>query len=94
MLWAQWILCSLDPSTRTQDAVQSVITQYQADQFQLVAEICLQEGYIETLHEAMLVFMPVRYFSRYKVRTIDPLHARSEHTNTERGTVRDHAASK
>ncbi|XP_075969703.1 spatacsin [Anticarsia gemmatalis] len=60
VFWAQWVLSSLSPSTRSQPALQQLMTQQHmaADQFQRVAEVCLLEGYVATLHEAMLIFMP------------------------------------
>ncbi|KAG6442693.1 spatacsin [Manduca sexta] len=60
VLWVQWILASLGPSTLRQNVMQSVIAQqYKPDeQFQKVAELCLMEGYVTTLHESMLIFMP------------------------------------
>lgn len=63
VLWPQWILSSLSPSARSQDVLQQLMTQQHAaaEQFQKVAELCLLEGYITTLHEAMLIFMPVSY---------------------------------
>lgn len=59
VLLPQWILASL-PIARAQEFYRSPAAQSaSADQFQLVAELCLQEGYISTLHESMIVFMPV-----------------------------------
>ncbi|XP_026744645.1 spatacsin [Trichoplusia ni] len=60
VLWPQWILSSLSPSARSQDVLQQLMTQQHAaaEQFQKVAELCLLKGYITTLHEAMLIFMP------------------------------------
>ncbi|XP_034840760.1 spatacsin [Maniola hyperantus] len=59
MLWAHWILSSLEPNERSREALQTVIAQnVPAQLFQKVAEICLVEGYITTLHESMLIFMP------------------------------------
>ncbi|XP_045785776.1 spatacsin [Maniola jurtina] len=59
VLWAHWILSSLEPNERSREALQTVIAQnVPAQLFQKVAEICLVEGYITTLHESMLIFMP------------------------------------
>lgn len=59
VLLPQWILACL-PVARAQEFVQSAAAQSaSADQFQLVAELCLLEGYISTLHESMMVFIPV-----------------------------------
>ncbi|XP_047021762.1 spatacsin isoform X1 [Helicoverpa zea] len=60
VLWPQWILSSLSPSSRSQDVLQQLLTQQHvaAEQFQKVAELCLLEGYVTTLHEAMVIFMP------------------------------------
>ncbi|XP_052737622.1 spatacsin isoform X2 [Bicyclus anynana] len=59
VLWAHWILSSLEPNNRSREALQTVIAQNVPSQlFQKVAEICLTEGYITTLHESMLIFMP------------------------------------
>lgn len=60
VLLPQWILASLPIAcaqkfVRTAQSAQSA----SADQFQLIAELCLLEGYISTLHESMVVFMPV-----------------------------------
>ncbi|CAH0701733.1 unnamed protein product [Spodoptera exigua] len=61
MLWPQWILSSLSLSPRSQGVLQQLMTQQNqgaSEQFQKVAELCLLEGYVTTLHEAMLIFMP------------------------------------
>lgn len=59
VLLPQWILASL-PIARTQEFFRSAAAKSaSADQFQLVAELCLLECYISTLHESMMVFMPV-----------------------------------
>lgn len=57
MLLPQWILASL-PVARVQEFFRSTQSA-SADQCQRVAELCLLEGYISTLHESMMVFMPV-----------------------------------
>lgn len=61
VFWAQWILSSISPSASSQAALQQLMSQQHvaAEQFQKVAELCLFEGYVTTLHEAMLIFMPV-----------------------------------
>lgn len=61
VLWPQWILASLGPSAQTSNVYQDDMDQQNmpVDTFQRVAEICLREGYIATLHESMLIFMPV-----------------------------------
>lgn len=60
MFWSQWILSSLSPNARSQSAIQLLMTQQHiaAEQFQRVAELCLLEGYVTTLHESLLIFMP------------------------------------
>ncbi|CAG4989155.1 unnamed protein product [Parnassius apollo] len=59
VLWAQWVLASIDPGERSREALQLEIShQPLPEQFQTIAEVCLVEGYIATLHESMLVFMP------------------------------------
>ncbi|CAG9783834.1 unnamed protein product [Diatraea saccharalis] len=60
VLWVQWVLSSLGPNVEVHDFIQSDTSQQAvtADQFQRVAELCLREGYISTLHESMLIFMP------------------------------------
>ncbi|KAJ8725713.1 hypothetical protein PYW08_003896 [Mythimna loreyi] len=60
VLWPQWILSSLAPSARSQGVLQQLMTQQHmaSEQFQKVAELCLLEGYVTTLHEAMMIFMP------------------------------------
>ncbi|CAH2073718.1 unnamed protein product, partial [Iphiclides podalirius] len=59
VLWAQWVLASIDPPESTREALQSRIAQRPlSEQFLRVAEVCLVEGYVGTLNESMLVFMP------------------------------------
>ncbi|XP_013195896.1 spatacsin [Amyelois transitella] len=60
VLWVHWILCSLGQSARAQSVLAWEMSQQQvpAQQFQRVAELCLSEGYVNTLHESMLIFMP------------------------------------
>lgn len=60
VLWAQWVLSSMGPTKRTSNDMQQIIDQQcsSAEQFQRVAELCLYEGYITTLHESMIIFMP------------------------------------
>ncbi|CAH2086346.1 unnamed protein product [Euphydryas editha] len=59
VLWAHWILSSLEPNARSREALQAEIAQnVPAQLFQKVAEICLAEGYITTLYESILIFMP------------------------------------
>ncbi|XP_068629577.1 spatacsin isoform X2 [Battus philenor] len=59
VLWAQWVLASIDPSKHSREALQAEISQRSlAEQFHKVAEVCLIEGYVATLQESMLVFMP------------------------------------
>lgn len=60
VLWAHWILSSLEPNARSREALQAEIAQnVPAQLFQKVAEICLAEGYITTLYESISIFMPV-----------------------------------
>ncbi|XP_052757536.1 uncharacterized protein LOC113517240 [Galleria mellonella] len=57
VLWVQWVLSSIGSSEHDlpfSDTSQEV----PAEQFQRVAELCLREGYVSTLHESMLIFMP------------------------------------
>ncbi|KAL4705762.1 hypothetical protein ACJJTC_006543 [Scirpophaga incertulas] len=60
VLWAQWILSSLGPSVQSKEFVQLHVNQEGVtdEQFIKIAELCLQEGYISTLHESILIFMP------------------------------------
>ncbi|XP_046964656.1 spatacsin isoform X3 [Vanessa cardui] len=59
VLWAHWILSSLEPNARSREALQAEIAQnVPAQLFQRVAEICLAEGYVATLYESILIFMP------------------------------------
>ncbi|XP_061711592.1 spatacsin [Cydia pomonella] len=57
VLWAQWLLSSL-ATPAPDSALLATQQNVSPDQFQQVAELCLREGYVTTLHEAMLVFMP------------------------------------
>ncbi|XP_028159191.1 spatacsin isoform X2 [Ostrinia furnacalis] len=58
VLWPQWILASLGPSAQVSNLQDMDQQDTPVDTFQRVAEICLREGYISTLHESMLIFMP------------------------------------
>ncbi|XP_049866892.1 spatacsin [Pectinophora gossypiella] len=60
VLWPQWVLASLPYSAQVQEALKSELAQHcsPAEQIQRVAELCLREGYVNTLHESMLIFMP------------------------------------
>ncbi|RVE48988.1 hypothetical protein evm_006346 [Chilo suppressalis] len=60
ILWVQWVLSSLGQTVDVHDFIQSEMNQQAvtADEFQRVAELCLREGYVSTLHDSMLIFMP------------------------------------
>ncbi|XP_059057063.1 uncharacterized protein LOC131850735 [Achroia grisella] len=57
VLWVQWVLSSIG-STEQELIFSDTSQEVPAEQFQRVAELCLREGYISTLHESMLIFMP------------------------------------
>ncbi|XP_053623631.1 uncharacterized protein LOC128682796 [Plodia interpunctella] len=59
VLWLHYVLCSLD-AARAQAALRRELAQQlpPAQQFQRVAELCLADGYVSTLHESTTVFMP------------------------------------
>ncbi|KPI91567.1 Spatacsin [Papilio xuthus] len=58
VLWAQWVLASIGLSERNREELQAKISHRPlSEQFLVVAEVCLVEGYIATLQESMLVFM-------------------------------------
>ncbi|KAJ0180601.1 hypothetical protein K1T71_004005 [Dendrolimus kikuchii] len=66
ILWSQWVLSSLGSSSKTHNIGQGVLTQHvPTGQFQNVAELCLSEGYVSTLHESMLIFMPESPFTLF-----------------------------
>ncbi|KAM3963039.1 LOW QUALITY PROTEIN: spatacsin [Aphomia sociella] len=57
VLWVQWILSSLK-STASDLVLPETSQELPVEQFQRVAELCFREGYVTTLHESMLIFMP------------------------------------
>lgn len=66
VLWGYWVLARLGeavPQTLRETLQWDISQQHPTDvEFQQVAELCLEAGYVRTLHESMLVFLPV---SRY-----------------------------
>ncbi|XP_045491000.1 spatacsin [Colias croceus] len=58
VLWAHWILASIELTTCNRQELQSEITgKPPAQMFLRLAKICLIEGYITTLYESTLIFM-------------------------------------
>ncbi|KAJ2952675.1 hypothetical protein O0L34_g7014 [Tuta absoluta] len=60
VLWPQWVLASLPANPQDLEAIRSEMAEQLSpeDQVQRVSELCLREGYITTLYESMLIFMP------------------------------------
>lgn len=63
VLWGHWILASIEPTTKSREDLQAEISQNNPAQLLMkIAEVCIMEGYINTLHESFLIFMPVIRF--------------------------------
>lgn len=66
ILWAQWVLSSIETSSANPTMSQGVLTQHvPTGQFQRISELCLQRNYVTTLHESMLIFMPESPFTLF-----------------------------
>ncbi|XP_032513867.2 spatacsin isoform X2 [Danaus plexippus] len=59
VLWGHWILASIEPTTKSREDLQAEISQNNPAQLLMkIAEVCIMEGYVNTLHESFLIFMP------------------------------------
>ncbi|XP_041977836.1 spatacsin [Aricia agestis] len=57
-LWAQWILSGIELRVHSREALLAEISQLSSARLlQRIAEVCLLEGYLTTLHESILIFM-------------------------------------
>ncbi|CAK1545304.1 unnamed protein product [Leptosia nina] len=86
ILWAHWILASIDTRTCDRHDLQAEITgKPPSELFLRIASLCLMEGYITTLYESTLIFMsdnPLSLLSEFLYRSIKLQTFDGETSNT------------